>query len=123
MSGPRLQIHFQLAEENCFSLRAQTGIISNATFNDILMNCNFSDVGPFVESELTRWQVDYCGRHILSGLKGDATLPGVDCSSAVSRANQEMGNINLYDIYSEACLGSVEDGHHFGHGSLSFARK
>lgn len=34
-----------------YMCRAQTGIISNATFNNILKHCNFSDVGPFVTSE------------------------------------------------------------------------
>ena len=30
--------------------RAETGIISNSTFREILRSCNFSDVGPFVTS-------------------------------------------------------------------------
>ena len=34
------------------SHRAQTGIISNSSFTEILRYCNFSDVGPFVMSEL-----------------------------------------------------------------------
>jgi serine carboxypeptidase-like clade 2 len=85
---------------------AQTGIISNATFTDIITHCNFSDVGPFVTS-----------------MRGRALLPGADCSSAISQASKEMGNINLYDIYVEMCLGQEEDGEHFGNGGLSAARK
>lgn len=44
--------------------------------------------------------------------------------SAVTQADNEMGNINLYDIYVETCLGQEEvDGQHFGNGGLSLSRK
>ena len=56
-------------------------------------------------------------------MRGGALLPGADCNSALSQASQEMGNINLYDIYVKACLGQEEDGVHFGNGGLSAARK
>lgn len=86
---------------------AQTGIISNATYNDIIMHCNFSDVGPFTQN-------------ILYGV---SSLPGDDCSSAMSQASREMGIINLYDIYEEACLGLPPDIQHFGNSGISLARK
>ena len=57
---------------------------------------------------------------IHTAMRGGALL---DCSSALSQASQEMGNINLYDIYVKACLGQEEDGVHFGNGGLSAARK
>ena len=56
-------------------------------------------------------------------MRDGAWWPGTDCNSAISQASQEMGNINLYDIYVEACLGQEEDGIHFGNGGLSAARK
>ena len=46
-----------------------------------------------------------------------------DCGSAVDQADSEMGDINLYDIYSETCLGQVQSQTHFGLPGLSLARK
>lgn len=46
-----------------------------------------------------------------------------DCMSAVIQAHNEMGNINLYDIYVETCLDEEVDGQHFGNGGLSLSRK
>ena len=52
-------------------------------------------------------------------------MPGDRCSSAVNQADEEMGDINLYDIYVETCLGgsSSQDGRHFGNGGISLSRK
>lgn len=43
--------------------------------------------------------------------------------SAVVQADQEMGNINLYDIYVETCRDHEDDGQHFGNGGLPTSRK
>lgn len=43
--------------------------------------------------------------------------------SAVVHAHEEMGNINLYDIYVDMCRGRENDGQHFGTGGLSTSRK
>ncbi|CAI8034736.1 Serine carboxypeptidase 24 [Geodia barretti] len=84
---------------------AQTGIISNSTFSAILRTCNFSDVGPFVTT------------------LGKVAEPGDDCSAAVNQADEEMGDINLYDIYVEACIGTSRDRRHFGNGGVSLFRR
>ena len=112
------------------SLRAQTGIISSATFTEIITHCNFSDVGPFVTCESCITPPHTSGMHTCcvhvhmhTAMRGRALVPGADCSSAISQASKEMGNINLYDIYVEMCLGQEEDGEHFGNGGLSAARK
>jgi serine carboxypeptidase-like clade 2 len=84
---------------------AETGIISNSTFREILRSCNFSDVGPFVTT------------------LGKAAEPGDDCSAAVNQADEEMGDINLYDIYVEACIGTSQDRRHFGNGGVSLLRR
>ena len=57
---------------------------------------------------------------LMAGVEGEVTD---DCSAAVSQADQEMGPINLYDIYEEACLGLGRDSRHFGNGGLSIARR
>lgn len=106
--------------------RAQAGIISNATFNDILKYCNFSDVGPFVTSEFIYLSQQLCLEKVYGTIVGRRPqLPEAsDCMSAVTQADNEMGNINLYDIYVETCLGQEEaDGQHFGNGGLSLSRK
>jgi serine carboxypeptidase-like clade 2 len=41
----------------------------------------------------------------------------------MDKADQEMGPINLYDIYENTCQGLAEDGRHFGKGGLSAARR
>jgi len=58
-------------------------LISDETFTGIVNNCNFSDVGP-----LTRERDDQT------------------CNEMLSEASQEMGNINIYDIYVDVCLSS-----------------
>ena len=50
-------------------------------------------------------------------------LPTADCGSAVAQADEEMGEINLYDIYVEQCERQAEGEHHFGSGALSVGRR
>jgi len=52
-------------------------IISDETYSGIVANCNFSDVGPL--------------------------SVGDSCDNFVNRAQSEMGNINIYDIYVNVC--------------------
>ena len=88
------------------------------------MSCNFSTVGPFITSELTgRVAVLQAFLHFPTGLEGGTKVLGDSCSSAVATADEEMGPINLYDIYVEACLGQGRDGRHFGNGGLSLTRR
>lgn len=54
---------------------------------------------------------------------GGGLLKKDDCSSAIAQASQEMGPINLYDIYVDVCLGSQQDDHHFDNGGISLARR
>jgi len=51
-------------------------LISDDTFNGIKSNCNFSDVGPLLEE---------------------------GCEAYLDSADQEMGNILIYDIYVDVC--------------------
>ena len=110
--------------------RAQTGIISNSTFSAILRTCNFSDVGPFVTSKqnCSARSACYVGclhnyYTISMAALGKVAEPGDDCSAAVNQADEEMGDINLYDIYVEACIGTSRDRRHFGNGGVSLFRR
>jgi serine carboxypeptidase-like clade 2 len=60
-------------------------IISNSTAKNISSKCDFSNliIGPLD-------QVHYVD-------------PGKDCSELVHKAQKEMGNINIYDIYMDVC--------------------
>ena len=62
-------------------------IISQATFDRINATCDFSDVGPLLRD----------------GKRGD----GEACDDAVGAAMDEMGSINIYEIYAPVCINSA----------------
>ena len=57
---------------------------SDDTFAGIMDNCDFTSIGP---------------------LKGAADED--ECNKFLDRSTTEMGNINIYDIYADQCLSSV----------------
>jgi serine carboxypeptidase-like clade II len=64
----------------------QHGIVSAPTYAGIVASCNFSDVGPLK------------ARGELSARRGNDA-----CDSFCDKANQEMGAINIYDVYEDIC--------------------
>jgi len=68
-------------------------IISDSTFLGINATCDFSQIGPLYEKATPKGLAD-----------------PVQCDHYLNLANQEMGNINIYQIYSDVCL-SNNDGH------------
>jgi serine carboxypeptidase-like clade 2 len=61
-------------------------LISDDTFSSIKLSCNLSDVGPLSSSdEFT-----------------------ADCDFALGEAQDEMGNINIYDIYVDVCSSELK---------------
>jgi len=64
-------------------------LISDESYNGIVANCNFSDIGPL------KFKLD----------EADKLMDA--CDNFLSRANAEMGNINIYDIYVNVCTQSL----------------
>eukprot|EP01116_Phalansterium_solitarium_P022795 TRINITY_DN7660_c0_g1_i1.p1 TRINITY_DN7660_c0_g1~~TRINITY_DN7660_c0_g1_i1.p1 ORF type:complete len:498 (+),score=133.74 TRINITY_DN7660_c0_g1_i1:88-1494(+) len=60
-------------------------MISDETYNGIVATCDFGDVGP---------------------LKRDRLYDEAGCNDYLNTASQEMGNVNIYDIYVDVCLSS-----------------
>jgi len=66
-------------------------LISDDTYVGIRKNCNFSDIGPLQEEDIVAVN----------------SVPPMDvCNDFLQKATNEMGNINIYDIYVDVCLQS-----------------
>ncbi len=64
------------------------GLISDSSYNGLVQECNLTNIGPLkMTSELA---------------DSDPTM----CDNFISTADNEMGNINIYDIYVDVCLSS-----------------
>jgi len=70
----------------------QHALISDETYNGIVNNCNFTDIGPL---KLNSWK-----------LKDS-------CDDFLNTANIEMGNINIYDIFVNVCTQSIDYLHQY----------
>jgi len=61
-------------------------LISDETYYGIVNSCNFTDIGPLYQQ------------------KRGYQLNQDDCDGYLNTATDEMGNINIYDIYVDVCL-------------------
>lgn len=66
-------------------------IVSESTYNGLYTTCNFSDIGPLVNKEK-------------SFLAQPQTINDTACNDYQNIAFNEMGFINIYDIYQDMCL-------------------
>jgi len=76
------------------------------TYNGIVANCNFSFIGPLFDADETK------------GVNNQL------CNKYCDIAMQQMGNINIYDIYNDVCLSNQEKQllKHLAGASTPFAR-
>jgi len=63
-------------------------IISESTYNGLNVTCNFSDIGPLASEQVESF----------------STVNDTACNDYQFLAGNEMGNINIYDIYEDVCL-------------------
>ncbi|GMH85446.1 hypothetical protein TrST_g499 [Triparma strigata] len=59
---------------------------SDDTFNNLMESCDFTSIGP---------------------LKADNSMDAAKCDKYQEVSSREMGNINIYEIYADNCLSSV----------------
>jgi serine carboxypeptidase-like clade 2 len=62
-------------------------LISDETYNGIMSNCDFSTIGPLVES----------------AAEGRRGAPRDACQDYLNEANAAMARINIYQIYEDVC--------------------
>lgn len=62
-------------------------LISDETYNGINSNCDFADIGPLKSDSRRVYDEDAC-------------------DTFLDAASNEMGNVNIYDIYVDVCLSS-----------------
>ncbi|PRW44859.1 Serine carboxypeptidase 24 isoform B [Chlorella sorokiniana] len=82
-------------------------IVSTETRDGALKNCDFSAIGPLEEQEEEEVYVSAVEGPLPGAAAAAASLGGrraEKCDEFVNRAMQEMGNINIYDIYADVCL-------------------
>ena len=65
------------------------------SYNGVLANCNMSNIGPLA-MDMSK--------------EAAAAAGGDDCVAYQVQAQQQMGSINIYDIYVDVCVGDDEVG-------------
>jgi len=70
-------------------------LISDETYQGIISNCNFSNIGPLTYFEEDEIQV--------FSARKERKLDPATCNDFLDTANTEMGDIDIYDMYVDVC--------------------